>query len=159
MLRTKLIRRADSSNDLPITSWPGRPDGPDDAGGNWGDRQRDNERDAPRFETRLVASVEIAESAHIGFVENVSESGAFVATQASPKVGAEINLLIALPDLALVRAVGTVRWLRPPSKFGPAGMGIRFERVSALDATRIQEFARARQTKISTPEGERLRSA
>jgi uncharacterized protein (TIGR02266 family) len=159
MLRTKLIRRAASCNDLPTTRWRKQPDEPDDTGGNWGDRQRDNERDKPRFEAHLVASVEIAESAYVGFVENVSEAGAFVATQASPNVGAEINLLIALPDLALVRALGTVRWLRPPSKSGPAGIGIRFERLSALDAARIQEFARARRPKLLHAEGERLRSA
>jgi len=146
MLRKKPIRGADSTDDLPTTR---RPDPPDETG-RGGGRAADDEREDPRFEARLVASLETAESAYLGFTENLSKSGAFVATKAPPNVGAEINLLIALPDLALVRARGTVRWLRPPSKAEgrAAGMGIRFERLSPLDAVRIHDFVLARRSKL-----------
>ena len=151
MLRKKLIRRTDS---IPTTRWWAPPDAAHKDEG-----APEAEREAPRFEARLVASVEIADSAYVGFTENLSASGAFVATQAPPEVGATIHLLIALPDLALVRAHGTVRWLRPASKGRSAGMGIRFEQLSALDAVRIHEFVNLRQSKILDEDGVHLRSA
>jgi uncharacterized protein (TIGR02266 family) len=154
MLRKKLIRRADS---IPTTRWWAPPETM--ASGDRDSRTTEMEREAPRFEARLVASVEFAESACVGFTENVSVSGAFVATQAPSKVGAEVNLLIALPDLALVRAQGTVRWVRPPTKGQSAGMGIRFEPLSSLDAVLIREFVKARQSKLLDAEGVHQRSA
>jgi uncharacterized protein (TIGR02266 family) len=155
MLRGKLIRRFDSRYDRstgPVSTLP-----PPST-----ERPASKERNVPRFEARLVASVEVDDSSYVGFIENVSQDGVFVATQAPPRVGAAVSLLIALPDLALVRAQGTVRWVRQPSNSdrAPAGMGIRFERLSALDAVRIYDFLRARQSSIlDDGEGMRLRSA
>jgi uncharacterized protein (TIGR02266 family) len=126
--------------------------------GGW-DRSENNERANPRYEARLVVSIEIEEDAFVGFTENVSESGAFIATEAPQAVGAEVNLLIALPDLALVRTRGTVCWIRPAKKGQPAGVGIRFDRLSPLDAVRIHEFILARQSRMITAEGANLRSA
>jgi uncharacterized protein (TIGR02266 family) len=109
-----------------------------------------NERAAPRLEARLVASVEADAGRHVGFTENLSEGGAFVATRAPKKVGDEVSVMIALPDLALVHARGTVRWLRTPSKRNgmSAGIGIRFERLSPLDAVRIQDFLSNRRSML-----------
>jgi len=125
------------------------------------DRSENSERADPRYEARLVASLEIADAAYVGFTENLSESGVFVSTQARPAIGSEVSLLIALPDLALVRAQGTVRWLRGPSRLEGrgAGMGIRFDHLSPLDAVRIHEFVQARQSKKLDSEGACLRSA
>jgi uncharacterized protein (TIGR02266 family) len=97
----------------------------------------------------------------VGVTENVSEAGVFVSTQARPAIGSEVSLLIALPDLALVRAQGTVRWLRSasPLEGRHAGMGIRFDHLSPLDAVRIHEFVQARQSKKLETEGACLRSA
>jgi Tfp pilus assembly protein PilZ len=108
-----------------------------------------------------VASLEIGDAAYVGLTENLSESGIFVCTQARPAIGAEVSLLIALPDLALVRAQGTVRWLRTASRLEgrPSGLGIRFDHLSPLDAVRIHEFVEARQSKKLDSEGACLRSA
>jgi uncharacterized protein (TIGR02266 family) len=109
-----------------------------------------NERAAPRLEARLVASVEADAGCHVGITENLSEGGAFVATRAPQSIGDEVSLMIALPDLALIHARGTVRWLRTPSKRNgmSGGIGIRFERLSALDAVRIQDFLATRRSML-----------
>jgi uncharacterized protein (TIGR02266 family) len=127
--------------------------------GGW-DSSENNERTAPRYEARLIVSIEVGDDAYVGFTENVSESGLFVATEAPQQVGAEVNLLIALPDLALVRARGTVRWLRAPGTKGVvAGMGIRFDQLTPLDAVRIHEFVLGRRSRMIMAQGASLRSA
>jgi uncharacterized protein (TIGR02266 family) len=125
------------------------------------DSSENSERADPRYEARLVASLDIGDAGYVGVTENLSESGIFVCTTARPAIGSEVSLLIALPDLALVRAHGTVRWLRSasPLEGRPAGMGIRFDQLSPLDAVRIHEFVQARQSKKLESEGPCLRSA
>ena len=123
------------------------------------DRSDNNERSNPRYEARLVVSLEVGDDAFVGFTENVSESGAFIATEAPQNVGQEVNLLIALPDLALVRTRATVCWVRPAQKGQPAGVGIRFDLLSPLDSVRIHEFVRSRQSRMQMTQGANLRSA
>jgi uncharacterized protein (TIGR02266 family) len=158
MLRKKLIRRFDSRNELPTATWQALPARPES---DFAERSPSKERGGPRFDARLVVSVELAESSFVGFTENISQEGVFVATQAPQRVGATVQLLIALPDLALVHAEGTVRWTRSYSKANgiSAGMGIRFENLSALDAVLIQDFVRARGSSMLEYEGMRRRSA
>lgn len=145
MLRNKLNRRFDCRFDL-TTERPAAEKSMDSAAKS----AELNERAAPRLEARLVASVEDPAGHHVGFTENLSEGGAFVATKAPGRVGDEISLMIALPDLALVHARGTVRWLRAPTKRNgmSPGIGIRFERLSPLDAVRIQDFLATRRSML-----------
>jgi len=152
------IRRTESIGERRTTGR--RPVGSEDTCSGW-DRSENSERANPRFEARLVASLEFDDGAYVGFTENLSESGVFVSSHALPPVGAEVSLLIALPDLALVRAQGTVRWLRrgSPEDGQTSGMGIRFDQLSPLDAVRIHEFVRARHSKQLESEGASLRSA
>ena len=158
MLRKKSIRRFDSRYELPTATWQALPSKPES---DLAERSPSQERGAPRFEARLVVSVELGESSFVGFTENISQEGVFVATQAPQRVGATVQLLIALPDLALVHAEGTVRWTRSATKSSgvSAGIGIRFENLSALDAVLIQDFVRARGSSMLEYEGMRRRSA
>jgi uncharacterized protein (TIGR02266 family) len=146
MLRKKLIRRFEGQFKFPTP----RPPLPDKSVSAAAKKADVNERAAPRLETRLVASVEVDAVCHVGFTENLSEGGAFLATRAPQNVGEQVSLIIALPDLALVRARGTVRWVRKPSKTNgmSAGMGIRFERLTPLDAVRIQDFVATRRSML-----------
>ena len=123
MLRKKLIRRFDSRDDFGLASWPmlapkSESDFAERSHAKW-------ERRAPRCEARLVASVELGDCSFVGFTENLSQEGVFVATQAPQMVGATVHLLIVLPDLALVHAEGRVCWTRTSSKSKgiSAGMG------------------------------------
>jgi uncharacterized protein (TIGR02266 family) len=147
MLRKKLIRSFVSKDEVATTKASTTPAKTD---GDGADRTTNGARGARRLGARLVASLELDESSYFGFTENLSEDGIFVATRAPQKVGATVSIVIALPDLALVRAQGTVRWTRRPSdaKGVSAGLGIRFESLSALDAVRIQDFLQARQSSL-----------
>jgi uncharacterized protein (TIGR02266 family) len=146
MLRKKLIGRFDCRFELPTQSPPVT----QKADGGTAKPENLNERTAPRLEARLVATVEAPAGCHVGFTENVSEGGTFVSTKAPQNVGDEVSLVIALPDLALIRARGTVRWLRAPSKRNgmSGGIGIRFERLSPLDAVRMQDFLATRRAML-----------
>jgi uncharacterized protein (TIGR02266 family) len=146
MLRKKLIRRFDCRLDFPTQSPPAAK-----AEGVAAKKQENiNERAAPRLEARLVASVEVPAGCHVGITENLSEGGAFVATRAPQNIGDEVSLVIALPDLAVVRARGTVRWFRKPTLRNgmSGGIGIRFERLSPLDSVRIQDFMATRRSTL-----------
>ena len=159
MLRRKLIRRFDSRDDLPTATHTIIPPKSES---HFAERSRSKERETPRLAVRLVVSVEVGESSFVGFTENISREGVFVATQAPQTVGATVHLLIALPDLALVHAEGTVCWTRSSSKTKgiSAGIGIRFQNLSALDAVLIQDFVRARQSSLlEYTNGMRRRSA
>jgi len=147
MLRKKSTRRFDSRYELKAATWPTLPPKPESG---FAERSPSKERGVPRLEARLVVSVEVGESSFVGFTENISREGVFVATQAPQSVGATVQLLIALPDLALVHAEGTVRWIRSSSKSKgiSAGIGIRFENLSALDAVLIHDFVRARRSSL-----------
>jgi len=159
MLRRKLIRRFDSRDDLQTAT---RTTIPPKSASHFAERSQSKERGTPRVAVRLVVSVEVGESSFVGFTENISREGIFVATQAPQTVGATVHLLIALPDLALVHAEGTVCWTRSSSKSKgiSAGIGIRFQNLSALDAVLIQDFVRARQSSLlDYSDGMRRRSA
>src|SRR5688572_32634970 len=112
MLRKKLIRSFVSKDEVATMQ---RSTTPAKTDGDGAERTTNGERGARRLGARLVASLELDESSYFGFTENLSEDGIFVATRAPQKVGATVSILIALPDLALVRAQGTVRWTRRPS--------------------------------------------
>jgi Tfp pilus assembly protein PilZ len=152
------IRRTEPTSDRRTTGRRGVSG--DETSSGW-DRSKNSERANPRYEARLFASLDIDGAAYAGFTENLSESGVFVSSHALPPVGAEVSLLIALPDLALIRAQGTVRWLRAGSALEgrTSGMGIRFDQLSPLDAVRLHEFVRARHSKKLDSEGSSLRSA
>ncbi len=113
------------------------------------DRARSPEADnrVPRLEVRLALNFSSESNFYVGFTENLSEGGVFVATHAVRNVGAKIDLVIALHDQEPIRATGTVRWHRQYSEANETspGMGIRFEELSPHDEARIRDFARSRQ--------------
>src|SRR5438552_14188803 len=78
----------------------------------------------------------------LGFTENLSEGGVFVATHALSDIGSSVDLVIALADERPIRANGTVQWVRADSEANSTvpGMGFRFDDLSASDARRIAEF-------------------
>jgi uncharacterized protein (TIGR02266 family) len=108
--------------------------------------ERAHESRAKRVEVTLVVGIESDSNFYAGFTENVSECGVFVATYAPLAIGSSVAMRILLPEGELVQAVGTVRWVRPfaEASDGTAGMGIRFDQVSARDTARIQAFTEAR---------------
>jgi uncharacterized protein (TIGR02266 family) len=111
------------------------------------DRVRGERDERPRrLDVSLMVSVDSESNFYVGFTENLSDGGVFVATHAPRPIGCSVDLLVALPDQAPIRAKGTVAWLREYAETIDAapGMGIRFDQISPEDVKRILEFGRAR---------------
>jgi len=104
----------------------------------------------PRFNPRASLRVELTmlanEEAPRAFVENVSEGGAFVATEAFQAIGARILIEFRLEN-APVRVLCEVRWRRTQENpfEGPAGMGLLFLDLKDDDALRIREAVEMRE--------------
>lgn len=80
---------------------------------------------------------------YVGFAENLSGGGVFVATYVLRPIGTRIDLDIQLAgDAEPLRVRGEVRWTREPSRSGDLwpGMGVRFEGLAPEDEARILAF-------------------
>ena len=81
---------------------------------------------------------------YVGFSENISEGGLFVATYNLRPVGTEIALKFKLPDGTEIDTVGIVRWVRDPRDHQegqpPPGLGIQFHALGEGQLSAIREF-------------------
>jgi uncharacterized protein (TIGR02266 family) len=79
---------------------------------------------------------------YVGFAENLSGGGVFVATYVLRPIGTKLHLSIRLAgDAELLHVRGEVRWTRE-ARSGDLwpGMGVRFDALSAEDEERIRGF-------------------
>jgi uncharacterized protein (TIGR02266 family) len=81
---------------------------------------------------------------YVGFAENLSGGGVFVATYVLRPIGTVLDLSIQLAgDAEPLHVRGEVRWTREPSSRSGdlwPGMGVRFEALSPEDEGRIRAF-------------------
>jgi uncharacterized protein (TIGR02266 family) len=104
-----------------------------------------------RFD-RLPAELEVSvfsdSNFYVGFTENLSEGGLFVATYFVRPLGSAVELSVRVPgsDTPIVLR-GTVRWLREysPTSDGHPGMGIQFDALHAKDKALIAAFLAKRE--------------
>jgi uncharacterized protein (TIGR02266 family) len=85
---------------------------------------------------------------YIGFTENISGGGVFVATYMLRPIGARVEMSVRLPGFQdPLQLRGEVRWIREPGAGADVwpGMGIRFEGVSGEDEVTIRAFLAARE--------------
>src|SRR6185295_8652321 len=110
-----------------------------------------------RVEVTVLVTMESDSNFFLGFTENLSEGGVFVATHASSEIGSSVDLVIMLADQEPIRARGKVRWLREYSEANGTvpGMGIRFDGLSPSDGRRISEFTMMRAPLFFDDENER----
>jgi uncharacterized protein (TIGR02266 family) len=102
--------------------------------------------EVPALEVSLMVDLDSESNFYVGFAEDLSDGGIFVATHVPRKIGSRVDLAISLPNEKPMRANGTVKWVREYSDAieGVPGMGIQFDRLSRQDVERILEFARGR---------------
>jgi uncharacterized protein (TIGR02266 family) len=84
---------------------------------------------------------------YVGFAENLSGGGVFVATYVLRPIGTVLDLSIQLAgDAEPLHVRGEVRWTREPSRSGDLwpGMGVRFQALAPQDEARIRAFLDAR---------------
>ncbi|HEX4629259.1 MAG TPA: PilZ domain-containing protein, partial [Gemmatimonadales bacterium] len=123
-----------------------RPPAPEPESGPMSEPATDSSR-ARRRSERLSAELEVSlfsdSNFYVGFTENVSEGGLFVATYLTRPLGSAVEICARIPgrtEPLIVR--GTVRWLREysPTSDGYPGMGIQFDTISERDQSDIAAF-------------------
>ncbi|HEY8431750.1 MAG TPA: TIGR02266 family protein [Sandaracinaceae bacterium] len=107
-----------------------------------GEAERRDEDDR-RLELELEVGVEGNSAFFTGRTGDIGKGGVFVATDDPLPVGTEVLVSFVLPDGYRVRAEGEVAWVRVPRYRPdelPAGMGVRFVRLSPKDERAINHF-------------------
>jgi uncharacterized protein (TIGR02266 family) len=103
------------------------------------------EREHDRSVVELEVSLASESNFYLGFTENFSQGGVFVATYAIKPVGERVELRVVLEGQEIVVA-GVVKWLRTPEEGAEAwpGMGIEFESLTTHQERAIRDFLRRR---------------
>jgi uncharacterized protein (TIGR02266 family) len=82
---------------------------------------------------------------YLGFTENLSPTGVFVATYAGKALGTHVFVVLTFPDGTELKVPGQVRWLREASPDVWPGMGVQFDELSEGDQAKIREFLTLRE--------------
>jgi uncharacterized protein (TIGR02266 family) len=101
-------------------------------------------RRSSRKSVELELTLESESNFYVGLTENFSKGGVFIATHMTERVGTEIDVTLKLMPLeTMMRAGGTVRWVREFSQHSeaPAGMGVQLEALGSEDLALIEAFA------------------
>lgn len=96
-----------------------------------------------RTDVQIEISLGSDHNFYMGFTENISEGGLFVATHSLREVGSEMSIELTLPGIEEpIVARGIVRWLRlyNEGSDSPPGMGLQFVDLTPHAAALIREF-------------------
>lgn len=104
-----------------------------------------NQRAKRRTVVDLEVGFESESNFYVGFTEDMTATGVFVATYSPKPIGSRVAIAITLPDGGTMHVPAVVKWLREPSADTWPGMGMKFERVSPEDETRIAKFLSLRE--------------
>lgn len=74
----------------------------------------------------------------VGFSENISEGGVYVATMCPPAVGEVIELSIALGPTNVIQVRGECRWHRTNEIGEAIGCGVRFSALGPREEAMLQ---------------------
>jgi Tfp pilus assembly protein PilZ len=99
------------------------------------------QRDHVRFPTTLRASWSVAggDKAATTIVEDLSAGGAFVQAAHPPEVGAEVDLIIAVPTGPMLETSGHVAWVRHGKS---PGFGVDFDALLGDSGRRLRALLR-----------------
>jgi uncharacterized protein (TIGR02266 family) len=102
----------------------------------------------PRWILHAAVDLESEDNLYAGLSFDVSAGGIFVATLATPPVGAPVDVVVTLPDATKLELHGKVRWVRDVQEASPGlppGCGIEWEDLP-MDALRaLLRFAELRE--------------
>ena len=108
-----------------------------------------NRRQEQRVSVKVGVSYHSESNLFIGFTENISEGGLFLATYDLLPVGEEIEVQLQLPDhKEPIRAQAKVRWhrrLTDPESGEIVGFGAQFTDLSANDHDHLKSFIETRE--------------
>ena len=105
-------------------------------------------RKSPRVALEVEVGFDTHTNFYLGFGENVSEGGLFVATFCLLPIGTSVALTFTLPDETPLHVNAVVRWLRDPHDLEmrdmPPGMGLEFVGLGQSELDRIHAYVAAR---------------
>ena len=105
-------------------------------------------RQFARYKVELDVSLGSDHNFYVGFVENMSAGGVFIATHMLRAVGEVFEVSIHIPSSeAMIRGTGEVRWVREYSERSnvPPGMGVRFIQLEPGSVEAIEQFLSRRE--------------
>lgn len=101
-----------------------------------------------RLANRQTLDIEVGVTSqsnlYLGFTENISAGGVFVATYVTKAIGAEVEVALAFPNGDELKVPGIVRWLREATTEGWPGMGVQFQSLTAQDEATLRKFLSVR---------------
>jgi uncharacterized protein (TIGR02266 family) len=103
-------------------------------------------RTSPRHMVEMEVGISSESNFYVGFTENLSAAGVFVATYTPKPIGTKIQITLTFPNGTQIVAPGTVRWIRGSTRGGDAwpGMGVQFETLTPDQDAAIKKFLRFR---------------
>jgi uncharacterized protein (TIGR02266 family) len=107
-----------------------------------------HKREHARYKVELDVSLGSDHNFYVGFVENISAGGVFVATHMLKPVGEILELSIHIPNSdSMITGTGEVRWIREFSERSnvPPGMGVRFINLEPGSVEAIERFLARRE--------------
>jgi len=110
--------------------------------------QPTHRREFSRYKVELDVSLGSDHNFYVGFVENMSSGGVFIATHMLKAVGEIFELSIHVPSSeAMISGTGEVRWVREYSERSnvPPGMGVRFIHLEPGSIEAIEQFLARRE--------------
>lgn len=106
-----------------------------------GERQSwSDTRYAKRQPVEIEVGIGSQSNLYLGFTENLSAGGVFVATYVGKPLGAKVEIVLSFPNSDEIRVPGVVRWLRDATPDGWPGMGVQFESLSEADEKKLRKF-------------------
>lgn len=103
-------------------------------------------RTSPRYAIEMEVGIGSESNFYVGFTENLSASGVFIATYSPKPIGSKVDVTLTLPTGAHLVVPGTVRWMRGATPSGDTwpGMGVSFDKLSDDQEAKIRDFIRFR---------------
>jgi uncharacterized protein (TIGR02266 family) len=103
-------------------------------------------RTSPRHGVEMEVGISSESNFYVGFTENLSATGVFVATYTPKRIGTKVEITLTFPNGTQIVAPGVVRWIRGSTPGGDAwpGMGVQFEKLTADQDAAVKKFIRFR---------------
>lgn len=108
----------------------------------------DQDRTHERFSVELDVTVGSHHNFYVGFAEDLSTGGVFVATHTQKQTGVILDININLAGCERpIKGVGEVRWAREfrEGSSVPPGLGVRFVELEDGSEAMIEEFLKSRE--------------
>jgi uncharacterized protein (TIGR02266 family) len=103
-------------------------------------------RTSPRHAVEMEVGISSESNFYVGFTENLSAAGVFVATYTPKPIGTKVEITLTFPNGNQIVAPGVVRWIRGSTRGGDAwpGMGVQFESLTPDQDAAVKKFIRFR---------------